>query len=313
MQAHLDDCCLGPGDKQDKDFHELLDANFKAHAHYASFDTDKTLTRGTFVIKHYAGDVTYTVDGVFTLPLCDWKSNSICLCACVCMICRIVWFGVRDASATCSFSLVLHRMYIRDGDEICAAGFIDKNNDLLFRDLKKAMISSSNAIVTAVFSAEELESKKRPLTAGTQFRKSMNELMDTLMAKSPSYIRCIKCVGGGDGGVGGLCAHDLCIYRPLDGLVCEVVPFCREQSRRRSNRVPPPQAQLREEAGRVGRSYGVTPGQVPRAHGEPAGRTRGILLPPSIRALPRALQEPLPRHVARVDRRRQERSRDVGE
>lgn len=33
---------------------------------------------------------------------------------------------------------------------------------------------------------------KRPLTAGTQFKQSLNALIDTLMAKTPSYVRCIK-------------------------------------------------------------------------------------------------------------------------
>jgi myosin I len=32
----------------------------------------------------------------------------------------------------------------------------------------------------------------RPVTAGTQFRKNMNDLMATLMVKMPSYVRCIK-------------------------------------------------------------------------------------------------------------------------
>ena len=71
-------------------------------------------------------------------------------------------------------------------------GFIDKNNDLLFRDFKDAMVSSHNSIVAACFTREELESKKRPATAGTQFKTSVNALIDILMVKSPSYVRCIK-------------------------------------------------------------------------------------------------------------------------
>lgn len=39
---------------------------------------------------------------------------------------------------------------------------------------------------------KELESKKRPDTAVTQFKNSVNNLMDILMNKEPSYIRCIK-------------------------------------------------------------------------------------------------------------------------
>lgn len=38
----------------------------------------------------------------------------------------------------------------------------------------------------------ELQDKKRPLTAGTQFKISLNALIETLMSKTPSYVRCIK-------------------------------------------------------------------------------------------------------------------------
>jgi len=33
---------------------------------------------------------------------------------------------------------------------------------------------------------------KRPLTAGTIFKNSMNALMETLASKEPFYVRCIK-------------------------------------------------------------------------------------------------------------------------
>lgn len=37
-----------------------------------------------------------------------------------------------------------------------------------------------------------LMSKKRPETAVTQFKVSLNELIKILSSKEPSYIRCIK-------------------------------------------------------------------------------------------------------------------------
>ncbi|KAF7269721.1 hypothetical protein GWI33_017239 [Rhynchophorus ferrugineus] len=70
--------------------------------------------------------------------------------------------------------------------------FIEKNNDLLFRDLREAMCSSSNNIIQSVFPESELRSKKRPDTAITQFKNSLNNLMNILKDKEPSYIRCIK-------------------------------------------------------------------------------------------------------------------------
>ncbi|CAH1098535.1 unnamed protein product [Psylliodes chrysocephalus] len=70
--------------------------------------------------------------------------------------------------------------------------FIDKNNDLLFRDLREAMIRSKNGILQSVFLESEQQSKKRPETAITQFKYSVNNLMNILKDKEPSYIRCIK-------------------------------------------------------------------------------------------------------------------------
>ncbi|XP_052800727.1 unconventional myosin-Ic-like isoform X1 [Mya arenaria] len=71
-------------------------------------------------------------------------------------------------------------------------GFLDKNNDLLFRDLKEAMVETTNAITSQCFTKAELISKKRPETAATQFKTSLAQLMDILMSKEPSYVRCIK-------------------------------------------------------------------------------------------------------------------------
>jgi myosin-1 len=71
-------------------------------------------------------------------------------------------------------------------------GFVEKNNDLLFRDLKEAMTQTKNAVITACFPKEELTSLKRPATAATQFKNSLNQLVDILMVKTPWYVRCIK-------------------------------------------------------------------------------------------------------------------------
>ncbi|XP_046657965.1 unconventional myosin IC-like [Daphnia pulicaria] len=71
-------------------------------------------------------------------------------------------------------------------------GFLEKNNDLLYRDLKDAMISSSNLITKDVFTSSELSSKKRPDTAASQFKTSLARLVEILISKEPSYIRCIK-------------------------------------------------------------------------------------------------------------------------
>jgi len=140
----LDEECLRPGNATDNTFLAKMNEALGAHNHYLSLETaDRTtrrrasfkanIMRSSFRIIHYAGTVTYVVDG-----------------------------------------------------------FIDKNNDLLFRDLKECMGKSPNVILKTAFPAAELESKKRPATAGTQFKSSLNDLVGILMQKTPSYIRCIK-------------------------------------------------------------------------------------------------------------------------
>ena len=72
-------------------------------------------------------------------------------------------------------------------------GFLEKNRDTLFRDLVEAAGSSSNQYVRDLFpEAAKAASKKRPPTAGSQFKVSMTNLVKALMACSPHYIRCIK-------------------------------------------------------------------------------------------------------------------------
>ncbi|XP_076654568.1 unconventional myosin 61F isoform X2 [Halictus rubicundus] len=71
-------------------------------------------------------------------------------------------------------------------------GFLEKNNDLLFRDLREVMSHTTNSITKNVFDVKDLTSKKRPETAITQFKNSLNNLVEILMGKEPSYIRCIK-------------------------------------------------------------------------------------------------------------------------
>eukprot|EP01137_Pigoraptor_chileana_P023527 Opistho-2@89950 len=73
-----------------------------------------------------------------------------------------------------------------------AEHFLFKNRDSLFHDLIVAMQSSKNALVTAMFPQQKQRDMKRPLTAGTQFKQAVQELVTTLNACQPHYIRCIK-------------------------------------------------------------------------------------------------------------------------
>ncbi|XP_054436230.1 unconventional myosin-Ia [Pteronotus mesoamericanus] len=72
--------------------------------------------------------------------------------------------------------------------------FIDKNNDLLFRDLSQAMWKAQHPLLQSLFPEGDPKqaSLKRPVTAGAQFKSSVAILMKNLYSKNPNYIRCIK-------------------------------------------------------------------------------------------------------------------------
>lgn len=73
-----------------------------------------------FRLKHYAGDVTYCVNGN-----------------------PIIWLSLRKAFVECcNLFLLWHILYTGDINlNIFHAGFMDKNNDLLFRDLKEVSVN----------------------------------------------------------------------------------------------------------------------------------------------------------------------------
>ncbi|CAJ1070558.1 LOW QUALITY PROTEIN: unconventional myosin-Ih [Xyrichtys novacula] len=74
----------------------------------------------------------------------------------------------------------------------CVVGFLDKNNDLLYRNGKEVMRQSKNAIIKHCFPPTEPDSKRRPETVVTQFKSSLVGLTEILMSKEPWYVRCIK-------------------------------------------------------------------------------------------------------------------------
>ncbi|XP_071755900.1 unconventional myosin-Ih [Centroberyx gerrardi] len=74
----------------------------------------------------------------------------------------------------------------------CVVGFLDKNNDLLYRNIKDLMRQSKNAIVRECFSTMDPDSRRRPETVATQFKSSLLKLTEILMAKEAWYVRCLK-------------------------------------------------------------------------------------------------------------------------
>ncbi|XP_069826499.1 unconventional myosin-Ia isoform X2 [Dendropsophus ebraccatus] len=73
-------------------------------------------------------------------------------------------------------------------------GFLDKNNDLLYRDLSQAMWKAKHVLLKSLFPEGDPKnsSLKRPPTVGFQFKGSVSTLMKNLYAKNPNYIRCLK-------------------------------------------------------------------------------------------------------------------------
>jgi len=137
----MDEACLNVGKTTDSMLLEAMDRKLKGNEHYTSRSIDskenKNLVIGQdFVIRHYAGNVVYNING-----------------------------------------------------------FIEKNRDTLFQDFKRLLFSSKNPIYKSMWpegSHDITKTTKRPLTAGTIFKNSMNELMKLLAMKEPFYVRCIK-------------------------------------------------------------------------------------------------------------------------
>ncbi|XP_022240517.1 unconventional myosin-Ib-like isoform X3 [Limulus polyphemus] len=73
-------------------------------------------------------------------------------------------------------------------------GFLEKNNDLLYRDLSQAMYNCEHPLLKTLFPEgnPRRTTLKRPTTTGIQFKISIGALMKNLEAKQPNYIRCIK-------------------------------------------------------------------------------------------------------------------------
>ncbi|XP_044760641.1 unconventional myosin ID [Coccinella septempunctata] len=77
----------------------------------------------------------------------------------------------------------------------CINGFLDKNKDTLFQDFKRLLYSSKDPNLRSMWpegSQHISETTKRPATAGTLFKNSMQELVKNLLSKEPHYVRCIK-------------------------------------------------------------------------------------------------------------------------
>ncbi|CAG9786505.1 unnamed protein product [Diatraea saccharalis] len=74
-------------------------------------------------------------------------------------------------------------------------GFMDKNKDSLWQDLKRLLRSSTNKSLADMWpeGADNIQkTSKRPPSAATLFRNSMSSLVSGLQSKEPFYVRCVK-------------------------------------------------------------------------------------------------------------------------
>jgi len=72
-------------------------------------------------------------------------------------------------------------------------GFCERNKDSVYSDIVQAVQTSGNPFLVARFPEDvSAKQKQRPTTSGFKIRNSAGELMKTLSACTPHYVRCIK-------------------------------------------------------------------------------------------------------------------------
>lgn len=74
-------------------------------------------------------------------------------------------------------------------------GFLDKNRDTFSPDFVKLISTSKLQFLKILFEkdlAASKDTRRKPPTLGTQFKRSLDALMNTLSACQPFFVRCIK-------------------------------------------------------------------------------------------------------------------------
>ncbi|KAI1229839.1 Unconventional myosin-Ia [Lamprotornis superbus] len=169
--ALLDEECLRPGVVNEDTFLTKLNQLLAKHKHYESKETqnarhitDISLPPRCFRIHHYAGKV--------------WQRCGVGLGTVMEML---------NCAPLPAWSLTPLPPQVTYN----VTGFIEKNNDLLFRDLSQAMWAAQHALLRSLFPEGDPQkvSLKLPPTAGFQFKSSVAMLMKNLYSKNPNYIR----------------------------------------------------------------------------------------------------------------------------
>ncbi|CAK9113680.1 High molecular weight form of myosin-1 (High molecular weight form of myosin I) (HMWMI) [Durusdinium trenchii] len=69
-------------------------------------------------------------------------------------------------------------------------GFMDKNTDTLYQDMYDMCASSESPEMQQLF--PPMEHRRQMVSLSSQFRRSLNELMESLYSTESRYIRCVK-------------------------------------------------------------------------------------------------------------------------
>lgn len=134
---------------------------------------------------------------------------------------------------------------------------------------------------------KDLISKKRPETAITQFKNSLNNLVDILMGKEPSYIRCIK-------------PNDFKMPSKWNHIKDQVFFFFIETIKKNEfTKILLFRSIQREDR--------AASSEVLGSNGESASETRRFRVSKTVRTVFAALQVPLLRNLAKLSRPRQGR------
>ncbi|XP_039290294.1 unconventional myosin-Ia isoform X3 [Nilaparvata lugens] len=74
------------------------------------------------------------------------------------------------------------------------SGFVEKNRDVLHRDLSLAMYKCEHSLLKSLFPEGNPKRPcvRRPATTGTQFKVALSGLLRNVSAKTAHYVRCIK-------------------------------------------------------------------------------------------------------------------------
>lgn len=103
--------------------------------------------------------------------------------------------GVKPAEKSLRHKIDFRITHYAGDVTYCIVGFLDKNKDSLYQDFKRLLYNSSDPNLKSMWpegSQHITEITKRPLTAGSLFKSSMQALVNNLLSKEPYYVRCIK-------------------------------------------------------------------------------------------------------------------------